>query len=88
MLGSVTLWITAEEKLRLEDQAIRLCCSPSDLVQRMLAQWHGETQAVTAPVTDTEQLRALVQQELAKAQTVIHSLVQTKDWGGIYEMDI
>ena len=56
---SLTIWLTTAEKLRLEDQALSMRCSPSDLVSRMLAQWHGEPPSVTATVTDTEQLRAV-----------------------------
>ena len=55
----LTIWLTTAEKLRLEDQALSMRCSPSELVQRLLAQWQGESQAVTDTVTDTEQLRAV-----------------------------
>ena len=52
----LTIWLTTAEKLRLEDQALSMRCSPSELVQRLLAQWHGESSSVTDTVTDTEQL--------------------------------
>ena len=55
----LTIWLTSAEKLRLEDQALSMRCSPSELVQRLLAQWHGESSPVTDTVTDTEQLRAV-----------------------------
>ena len=73
----LTIWLTTAEKLHLEDMALRRRCSPSELVQHMLAQWHGETQAVTDTITDTEQLRTLVQQELSKAQNVTATVTDT-----------
>ena len=73
----LTIWLTTAEKLHLEDMALSRRCSPSELVQHMLAQWHGETQAVTANVTDTEQLRALVQEELAKPHSVTATVTDT-----------
>lgn len=73
----LTIWLTTEEKLRLEDQALRMRLSPSELVQRMLAQWHGESSPVTDTVTDTEQLRALVQHELALSQHVSATVADT-----------
>ena len=66
----LTIWLTSAEKLRLEDQALSKRCSPSELVQQALAQWHGESSSVTDTVTDTRQLRVLVQHELALTQNV------------------
>lgn len=73
----LTIWLTTEEKLRLEDQALRQRCSPSELIARMLAQGHGESLPVTATVTDTEQIRVLVQQELALSQNVSATVADT-----------
>ena len=55
----LTIWLTSAEKLRLEDQALSMRCSPSELVQQALAQWHGESSSITDTVTDTGQLRAV-----------------------------
>lgn len=61
-----TIWLTDEENLRLEDMALTRRCSPSELVQQALALLRGESLPVTDIVTDTEQIRAIVQQELAQ----------------------
>ena len=66
----LTIWLTTAEKLHLEDMALSRHCSPSELVQQALAHLRGESLSVTATVTDTEQIRALVQQELARPHSV------------------
>ena len=73
----LTIWLTTAEKLRLEDMALTQRCSPSELVQRMLAQWHGESSPVTDTVTDTEQLRSLMRHELTLAQNVTDTVTDT-----------
>ena len=73
----LTIWLTTAEKLRLEDIALTRHCSPSALVQQALAQWRGESTPVPATVTATEQLRALVQQELTQTHIVTATVTDT-----------
>ena len=56
----MTIWLSHDEKLRLEDLAQTWHCSPSTLVQQALAQYHPGSPAVPGTLTDTVQLRALV----------------------------
>ena len=56
----MTIWLSHDEKLRLEDLAQTWHCSPSTLVQKALAQYHPGSPAVPGTVADTAQLRALV----------------------------
>jgi predicted transcriptional regulator len=56
----VTVWLSREEKRRLEGLAKTWHCSTSELVQQALAAYHPENPPVTAAVTDTEQLRHFI----------------------------
>ena len=57
----VTIWVSREEKLRLEDLARTWRCTTSAMVERALAQFHPGSPDVTVSVTDTEQLQTFVQ---------------------------
>jgi hypothetical protein len=56
----VTVWLSREEKRRLEGLAKTWHCSTSELVQQAWAAYHPENSPVTAAVTDTEQLRQCI----------------------------
>ena len=56
----VTVWLTREEKRRLEALAKTWHCSTSELVQQALTAYHPENPPVTAAVADTEQLRQFI----------------------------
>src|SRR5437867_3142883 len=73
----MTIWVGRDEKLRLEDLARTWRCSPSDLVQQALAHFHPTSPHVTATVTDTEQLRALIQAELGASSLVTATITDT-----------
>lgn len=77
----LTIWLTRAEKLHLEDMALTRHCSPSELVQHALALLRGESSPATDTITDTEQIRAIVQHELAQthigADTVTDTITAT-----------
>ena len=56
----MTIWLSHDEKLRLEDLAQTWHCSPSTLVQQALAQYHPGSPAVSGTLADTAQVRTLV----------------------------
>src|SRR5262245_4948629 len=53
----VTLWLSHEEKQRLEDLAHTGRCSTSEIASQALAHFKPERPEGTGNVTDTEQLR-------------------------------
>jgi len=59
-LKAVTIWLTAEEELRLKDLALQWHCSPSALVQHALAQFAPQTAPGISTATDLSQIRALI----------------------------
>jgi hypothetical protein len=74
-MKSVTVWLSAEEELRLKDLAITWRCSPSEVMQQALAQFHpgrppslGNVTETShshhTSITDTTQIRAMLQAEL------------------------
>jgi hypothetical protein len=67
----VTLWLDAETKARLEDLAFRHRCSPSDLAQQALDAYRPGSHHISAMVTDTQQIRALIQQEFAQGTAAL-----------------
>src|SRR5215211_7217301 len=69
-LKAVTIWLTAEEELRLKDLALQWHCSPSAVVQQALAQVNRDiatTDYISIP-TDTPLIRQLIREELAMMQ--------------------
>ena len=73
----MTIWLGREDKLRLENLARLWRCSPSVLVQQALANFHPTSLYVTAIETDTEQLRALIQGEIAASPSVTATVTET-----------
>ena len=73
----MTIWLGREDKLRLEDLARLWRCSPSALVQQALANFHPTNPYVTATKTDTAQLRALIQGEIAASPHVTATVTAT-----------
>src|SRR5215510_13650930 len=69
-LESMTIWLSHEEKARLVDMAHRWHRSPSEMIQEALAQFDPISSSVTDTKTDTEQLRALVRDELTASSIV------------------
>jgi len=68
-LKSCTLWLTADEESLLKDLAAKRRCSPTEIMQQALAYFHTGKPPVTATVTDIEQLRGMIQAEIATLQT-------------------
>ncbi len=69
-LEPMTVWLSHDEKLRLGDLAHTWHCSPSELVRQALAQFHPGKSPVTASVSDTAQLRLLMQEALLETTAV------------------
>jgi len=76
-LRAITVWLTTEEEGRLKDLALTYHCSPSELVQQALANFHPTNPYGTATRTDTEQLRALIQGEIAVSPHVTATVTAT-----------
>ena len=76
-LKAVTIWLPAEEELRLKDLALQWHCSPSALVQRALAQFSPQTPPGISTATDMSQIRALIRAEFLAMQTEKTSVTDT-----------
>jgi len=68
-LKHMSVWLTPEEELRLKDLALQWHCSPSQVVQRALAQLSTTTTPEHGSPTDTSLIRELIREELAAMQT-------------------
>jgi hypothetical protein len=64
-LKAVTIWLTDEEELRLKDLALQWHCSPSQVMQRALAQVGAMTPAEHSGPPDIVRIRELILAELA-----------------------
>jgi uncharacterized protein YlaN (UPF0358 family) len=67
-LKALTVWLTAEQELRLKDLAVTCHCSPSELIQQALAQFSPTGAPSISTDTDASQLRQLIREELATMQ--------------------
>jgi len=67
-LKAVTIWLTAEEELRLKDLALQWHCSPSAVLQHALAQFSPQTPPSIGTATDTSQIRELIKAEFLAMQ--------------------
>jgi hypothetical protein len=74
---AVTVWLSTEEELRLKDLAASWHCSPSEVMQQALAQFHPSKPLATVTATDTEQLRGLIRDELAASSLVPDTVTAT-----------
>jgi hypothetical protein len=74
-LIAVTLWLRPETKARYEDLALQGHRSLSELAQLALDAYRLDPALVTAPVTDTAQLRALIREELDQTTAIITATV-------------
>jgi hypothetical protein len=66
----MTIWLSRDEKLRLEDLARTWRCTTSAMIEQALAQFHPGSPHVPVTVPDTEQLRALMQEALLETTAV------------------
>jgi hypothetical protein len=62
----MTIWVLAETRARYEDLALTYHRSPSELAQQALDAYRPDHLSVSASITETERLRALIQAELAQ----------------------
>jgi predicted transcriptional regulator len=56
----MSLWLSRDTKLRLEELASVWHCAPSELVEQALAHFHPGNPSVPGTIADTEQLQALL----------------------------
>jgi hypothetical protein len=70
-LKHVSVWLTAEEEMRLKDLALQWHCSPSQVMQRALAQVATTTPPQNSSPTDTLLIRELIRDELAAMRVSI-----------------
>jgi hypothetical protein len=73
----LTIWVSHEEKARLVDLAQHWHRSPSELLREAFAQFAPLRSPVTATVTDTEQLRALIRDEFAESPLITVTITDT-----------
>ena len=66
-LKHVSVWLTPEEEMRLKDLAIQWHCSPSQVMQRALAQLGATTTVEHRSPTDTLQIQEWIRAEVAAA---------------------
>jgi hypothetical protein len=76
-LKAVTVWLTAEEELRLKDIALRGHCSPSAVMQQALAQFSPRTLSSISTATDMSQIRELIGAEFLAVQAAQPPPIET-----------
>jgi hypothetical protein len=74
-LVPMTIWVKAETKARYEDLALQSHHSASELAQLALDAYRPDPALVSAPVTDTEQIRSIVHEELDEAMAIITATI-------------
>jgi hypothetical protein len=74
-LVPMTIWVKAETKARYEDLALQSHRSGSELAQLALDAYRLDPSAVAATAPDTEQLRALIREELDQTTAIITATV-------------
>ena len=65
---AVTVWLSAEEELRLKDIALQWHCSPSAVIQQALAQVSRRKRPSVSTATDMSQIRELIRAEFIAMQ--------------------
>jgi predicted transcriptional regulator len=74
-LVPMTIWVKPETKARYQDLASRQHHSGSELAQQALEAYRLDQATVAATVPDTEQLRALIRDELDQTTAIITATV-------------
>ena len=74
-LVPMTIWVKAETKARYEDLALQSHHSASELAQLALDAYRLDPALVSVPATDTEQIRAIVREELDEAMAIITATI-------------
>jgi hypothetical protein len=81
-LKHVSVWLTPEEELRLKDLAIQWHCSPSQVMQRALAQLGTTTTLEHSSPTDMLQIQEMIRAEVAIAIQAAQTHVSVGDTVG------
>src|SRR5215211_7764904 len=76
-LKAVTIWLTAEEELRLKDLALQWHCSPSAVIQHALTQGAPQTAPGIGTATDLSQIRELIRAEFLAMQAEKTTVTET-----------
>src|SRR5437868_5342139 len=71
----MTVWVKPETKARYQDLALQSHRSGSALVQLALEAYRLDPALVSATATDTEQIRAIIREELDEAMAIITATV-------------
>ncbi len=74
-LVPMTIWVKAETKARYEDLALQSHHSASELAQLALDAYRLDPALVSSTVTDIEQIRAIVREELDEAMAIITATI-------------
>jgi len=74
-LVPMTVWVKPETKARYQDLALQSNRSGSELVQLALEAYRLDPALVSSTVTDTEQIRAIVREELDEAMAIITATI-------------
>jgi hypothetical protein len=74
-LVPMTIWVKTETKARYEDLALQSHRSASELAQLALDAYRLDPALVSAPVTDIEQIRAIVREEIDEAMAIITATI-------------
>jgi len=85
-LVPMTIWVRPETKARYQDLAARQHRSGSELVQLALDAYRLDQATVAATVSDTEQLRSLIRDELDQTTTIMTATVTATVTETITEM--
>ena len=81
-LKHVSVWLTPEEELCLKDLAFQWHCSPSQVMQRALAQLSTTTTPEHSSPADTLQILEWIRAEVAAAMQAIQANVSVGDTVG------
>jgi hypothetical protein len=82
-LKHVSVWLTPEEEMRLKDLAVQWHCSPSQVMQRALAQLGTMPTLEHSSPTDMLQIRELIRVEVAAAMQAAQLHATVGDTVGI-----
>ena len=81
-LKHVSVWLAPEEEMRLKDLAIQWHCSPSQVMQRALAQIGTTTTLEHSSPTDKLQIQEWIRAEVAAAMQATQTRVSVGDTVG------
>jgi len=83
-LKHVSVWLTPEEEMRLKDLALHWHCSPSQVMQRALAQLGAMTTLEHRSPTDMLRIQEMIRAEVAIAIQAAQTYVSVGNTVGPY----